>query len=215
MKPAAFLIFLIFFSNCSDIPDEASVLSAMFTKKEGSIILKESVNLNEDPEPEFFYIGQNGQEEAVAIFAREQNKWLSVFQKRYSLVNRGTLVYDTGLNQWLPGSEKCSSCIIKFHEFKKIPGDNFFSVFMEILTEQPPTGLFSFPLVLRKGRIIFNGLPLFIDDPLLKSTKRISFSFTEKDGMLTILPDNKELRKEYIFQQDRFIKRENRNIRLP
>jgi hypothetical protein len=97
-------------------------------------------------------------------------------------------VYNTEKSKWVasPAEMKPDSLyIIKSLLFTRLAGDSFDSIFLEVLSEEPPLELFSIPLVYKNYKLVFDGFSLFKETNLLKELNRIPISY---------IPDKKGIR---------------------
>ncbi len=154
-------------------------------KRNPKIIFQKEVNLDLTPENEHFYIIRNGNEEILAVF--DNSKKVLLFKKVFALLNIGPIVYDTEKKKWVasPSEMKPDSLyIIKSLLFTRLAGDSFDSIFLEVLSEEPPLELFSIPLVYKKYKLVFDGFSLFKESKLLKDLNRIPISYIpDKNGI--------------------------------
>ncbi|EMF98245.1 hypothetical protein LEP1GSC123_1780 [Leptospira borgpetersenii str. 200701203] len=64
---------------------------------------------------------------------------------------------------------------------EELPGDGFNSLFLEVLSEEPPLGLFSVPYAIRKGQKILDGLLSLKDHEFLIKSKRVDFDYNKTE----------------------------------
>lgn len=192
MKYFSTLIFiLLLLSSCSAFNKDNSqdlfpILFADGGKRNPKIIFQKEVNLDLTPENEYFYIVRNGNEEILAVF--DNTRKILLFKKVFSLLNIGPIVYNTEKSKWVasPAEMKPDSLyIIKSLLFTRLAGDSFDSIFLEVLSEEPPLELFSIPLVYKNYKLVFDGFSLFKETNLLKELNRIPISY---------IPDKKGIR---------------------
>lgn len=154
-------------------------------KRNPKVIFKKEVNIDLTPENEFVYIIRNGNEEILTVFDQKQKNLL--FKKVFTLLNIGPILYDSQKKKWTASSSEMQPdalYIIKSLLFTRISNDSFDSIFLEILSEEPPLDLFSVPLVFRNYNLVFDGFELFKDSKLLKELNRIPITYIpEKNGI--------------------------------
>ena len=154
-------------------------------KRNPKVIFKKEVNLDLTPENEFVYIIRNGNEEILAVLDQKQKNLL--FKKVFTLLNIGPILYDSQKKKWTASSSEMQPdalYIIKSLLFTRISNDTYDSIFLEILSEEPPFDLFSVPLVFRNYNLVFDGFGLFKDSKLLKELNRIPLTYIpEKNGV--------------------------------
>ncbi len=184
------LIVFIFLTSCNLFNKDNSqelfeILFADGGKRNPKILFQKEANLDLTPENEFFYIVRNGNEEILAVFDNTKKNLL--FKKVFALLNIGPIVYDTGKNKWVASSAEMkpdSLYIIKSLLFTRLANDSFDSIFLEVLSEEPPLELFSIPLVYKNYKLIFDGFSLFKETKLLKDLNRIPISYIpDKNGI--------------------------------
>lgn len=192
---ARFLIFVLIqtlFVVCSSkIPPDSKIIELLFSadeKKNPDVLLKKAGNLDEDPELESFSLVRNGTEEVLGIFKKQKGEWHLLGKFSFSLLNIGPLHYDVSKSSWLPGEpdsqKKEAGFIVKRILMDELPGDGFNSLFLEVLSEEPPLGLFSVPYVIRKDHKILDGLMALKDHEFLIKSKRIDFEYNKTEKIL-------------------------------
>lgn len=171
-------------ANGKNPQDLFTILFADGGKRNPKILFEREVNLDLTPENEMVYIVRNGNEEILAVF--DQNHKTLLFKKVFSLLNIGPIQYDTQKRKWIASSAEMKPdalYIIKSLLFVKIGADPYDSIFLEILSEEPPLELFSIPLVFKKYELVFDGFALFKESKLLKELNRIPLIYIpEKKG---------------------------------
>ncbi|MBP9162162.1 MAG: hypothetical protein KBF99_03225, partial [Leptospiraceae bacterium] len=75
--------------------------------------------------------------------------------------------------------------IIKSLLFTRLVGDSYDSIFLEVLSEEPPLELFSVPLIYKNYKLVLDGFTLFKETQLLKELNRVPVSY---------IPDKKGIR---------------------
>lgn len=184
------LLSIVVLVNCNSFSKDnpQKVFELVFTdgiKRNPKIVFQKEVNLDLTPEEEFVYIIRNGNEEILVVL--NETKKDILFKKVFTLLNIGPIVYDPNKNKWVasPAEMKQGSLyIIKSLLFTRLANDMYDSIFLEILSEEPPLDLFSVPLVFRNYNLVFDGFTLFKDTKLLKELNRIPVSYIpERNGM--------------------------------
>ncbi|MFA4795970.1 LIC13341 family surface-exposed protein [Leptospira kirschneri] len=207
---ARFLIFVLIqtlFVVCSSkTPSDSKIIELLFSaneKKNPDVLLKKAGNLDEDPELESFSLVRNGTEEVLGIFKKQKGEWHLLGKFSFSLLNIGPLHYDVSKSSWLPGEpdsqKKEAGFIVKRILMDELPGDGFNSLFLEVLSEEPPLGLFSVPYVIRKDHKILDGLMALKDHEFLIKSKRIDFEYNKTEKNITIFPSNRNYAQNFIF----------------
>ncbi|TGN20411.1 LIC13341 family surface-exposed protein [Leptospira idonii] len=208
--PVLILILLSFlFQQCkaSEAPDAAQVAQSLYgdnTEKTVRILGSKVINLDEDPELESIVLSQSGQSEAVSVYKKQGSGWKFLWKQEFHQLSLGSFFYDLKKRSWepgtIPGKEKKileGDCIRRI-VLAELPGDNFNSVFMEVLSEEPPLGLFSVPFAFRKGVKIWDGLQLKEHEELVRS-KRVDFEYSNKEKTVRIFPTNPNYSQEFVF----------------
>jgi len=203
----AFLILSSFILNCSKPrlgPSDNEILKSVLAeneKKSPKVISTKSVNLDEDKEFESIALVRNGTEEILCVFKKEGEIWKLNFKKNFSLLNSGPFEYDTAQKSWKASKNEKDSegFIVKRILVGELPGDSFNSIFLEILSEEPPMGLFSFPYVIRKSQKILDGLSSLKEHENLKKTKRADFSYDQNEKSIKIFPSDVSYAQEFVF----------------
>ncbi|EQA82433.1 putative lipoprotein [Leptospira alstonii serovar Pingchang str. 80-412] len=199
---------LVFLSvGCSSkIPSDSRIVELLFSsadKKNPDVLLKKVGNLDEDPELESFALVRNGTEEVLGVFKKQGGEWSLLGKFSFSLLNIGPLHYDVSKSSWLPGEsdseKKEAGFVVKRILMEELPGDGFNSLFLEVLSEEPPLGLFSVPYAIRKGQKIFDGLLSLKDHEFLIKSKRIDFDYNKTEKNITIFPSNRSYAQNFIF----------------
>lgn len=203
------LFSLVSFVSCSqkELPSDAEIRAAIYGKDGGQpvrVLGQKQINLDETPEMETLVLFQSGTSEVLAAFRKEGSSWTFLWKLEFFLQNLGAIFYDSKLKSWVPGSapgkEKVTfagDCLQRI-VVAELPGDNFNSVFIEVLSEEPPLGLFSVPMGYRKGKKIWDGFQLKEHEEL-KRSKRVDFEYNAKDKSFRIFPTNPNYSQEFVF----------------
>ena len=154
-------------------------------KRNPKIVFQKEVNLDLTQENEFFYIVRNGNEEILVVL--DNTKKTVLFKQVFALLNIGPIVYDPAKNKWIASSAEMkpdSLYIIKSLLFTRLVGDSYDSIFLEVLSEEPPLELFSVPLIYKNYKLVLDGFTLFKETKLLKELNRIPVSYIpDKKGI--------------------------------
>ncbi|TGL92159.1 hypothetical protein EHQ76_20370 [Leptospira barantonii] len=203
------LIVLLLSVGCSSkTPSDSQIVELLFSaadKKNPDVLLKKVGNLDEDPELESFALVRNGTEEVLGVFKKKGGEWSLLGKFSFSLLNIGPLHYDVGKSSWLPGEAesdkqtKEAGYVVKRILMEELPGDGFNTLFLEVLSEEPPLGLFSVPYAIRKGQKILDGLLSLKDHEFLIKSKRIDFDYNKTEKNITIFPSNRSYAQNFIF----------------
>ncbi|EMY71410.1 LIC13341 family surface-exposed protein [Leptospira vanthielii] len=204
---ATFFLFLALFCSQKELPSDAEIREAVYGKDAGQVVRvlgQKQINLDETPEMETLVLFQSGTSEVLAAFRKEGSSWTFLWKLEYFLQNLGPMFYDAKLKSWVsgsaPGKEKVTfagDCLRRI-VVAELPGDNFNSVFIEVLAEEPPLGLFSVPMGYRKGKKIWDGFQLKEHEEL-KRSKRVDFEYSAKDKSFRIFPTNPNFSQEFVF----------------
>ncbi|AXR67735.1 LIC13341 family surface-exposed protein [Leptospira mayottensis] len=200
------ILLIIFLSvGCSSkTPSDSRIVELLFSsadQKNPNVLLKKVGNLDEDQELESFSLVRNGTEEVLGIFKKKEGEWFLLRKFSFSLLNIGPLHYDSSKSSWLPSDsgKKEAGFVVKRILMEELPGDGFNSLFLEVLSEEPPLGLFSVPYVIRKGQKILDGLLSLKDHEFLIKSKRIDFDYNKTEKNITIFPSNRSYAQNFIF----------------
>ncbi|MGJ4752902.1 LIC13341 family surface-exposed protein [Leptospira kmetyi] len=201
------LIVLLLSVGCSSkTPSDSQIVELLFSaadKKNPDVLLKKVGNLDEDPELESFALVRNGTEEVLGVFKKKGGEWSLLGKFSFSLLNIGPLHYDASKSAWLPGESdkqtKEAGYVVKRILMEELPGDGFNTLFLEVLSEEPPLGLFSVPYAIRKGQKILDGLLSLKDHEFLIKSKRIDFDYNKTEKNITIFPSNRSYAQNFIF----------------
>ncbi|TGK08514.1 hypothetical protein EHO58_07935 [Leptospira selangorensis] len=189
----------------SKTPSDSKIISLTIPESEEKspdVVLKKLGNLDEDPDLEVFSLVRNGTEEILAVFKKQNGEWTLKSKIGFNLLNIGPFAYDPKASTWKPGEDenaKESGFVVKRILMEELPGDSFNSLFLEVLSEEPPLGLFSVPYVIRKGEKILDGLASLKDHQFLAKSKRIDFSYNKEEKNLTIFPNNRTYAQNFNF----------------
>ncbi|MCG6151124.1 LIC13341 family surface-exposed protein [Leptospira bandrabouensis] len=206
---ATFLFAFVFCVSCSqkEHPSDSEIRQAVYGNDNGQpvrVLGQKQINLDETPEMETLVLFQSGTSEVLAAFRKNGSSWEYLWKLEFFLQNLGPMYYDAKLNSWVPGSAQgkekvtfAGDCLRRI-VVAELPGDNFNSVFVEVLAEEPPLGLFSVPMGYRKGKKIWNGFQLKEHEEL-KRSKRVDFEYNQKDKSFRIFPTNPNYSQEFVF----------------
>ncbi len=198
-----YILSIVFILSCNFFSkdNEKELFAMLFAdggKRVPKIVFQKEVNLDLTPDTEFFYIIRNGNEEIVAVLDNKKKNLL--FKNVFSLLNIGPIVYDPAKNKWIASSAEMkpeSLYIIKSLLFTRLEGDSFDSIFLEVLSEEPPLELFSVPLVYKNYKLVFDGFSLFKETKLLKELNRIPISYIPDKKGIRVLSDKPVFDKFY------------------
>ncbi|MBM9576634.1 hypothetical protein JWG45_05640 [Leptospira sp. 201903070] len=201
------MLIFIAVSCSSKTPSDSRIVELSLSpsdQKNPDVVLKKVGNLDEDPDLESFALVRNGTEEVLGVFKKKNGEWTLINKFSFSLLNIGPLHYDASKNSWLPGDgenpqTKEAGFVVKRIIMEELPGDGFNSLFLEVLSEEPPLGLFSVPYGIRKGQKILDGLLSLKDHEFLMKTKRIDFDYNKAEKNITIFPSNRSYAQNFIF----------------
>lgn len=171
------------------------------------VIYSRKINLDKEPDLEVLFLIRNGQEEHVGIFKGISGEWRIVWKKSFSLLNIGPIRHAQMENKWIPHAhpDKNEGYVVKNILAAELPGDKFNSLFMEVLSEEPPLGLFSVPMGFRLGQKILDGFALLKDHPKLVLSKRGDFDYKPEDKTIRIFPRDVSQSLEMVFNGSEMI----------
>lgn len=200
-----FFLVLFMLSSCKKNTLDEKILGELFPGRNFAgvypkIIFEESKSISSDGNiSQIFLLRDKNEEYLVTI----QNQTL-VFYNRFVMQNYGPYRYETEIKNFLPESriDPSKSYIIKNIEFIQLENDTFYSIFIDILSEEPPMGLFQVPLVYREGIKIFDGLNLLTEEKFLKDWKYSRFSLINSNTLLIYSPHG--LEKKYVWKNGSF-----------
>ncbi|MDF3821159.1 hypothetical protein P3G55_14725 [Leptospira sp. 96542] len=204
-----FIIPIFYFGSCTskDVPDNEELKKYILT--EGSeqtirVLGSKQINLDETPDFEVLVLTQSGTSESVSAFKHAGGNWQFLWKHDFFFQNLGPMYYSAKDRRYEPGTisgqEKLSfsgDCIRRI-ALAELPGDNFNSVFIEILAEEPPLGVFSVPMGYRKGKKIWDGFQL-LEHEELKRSKRVDFEYNAKEKSFRIFPTNPNYSQEFVY----------------
>ncbi|MCB1143021.1 MAG: hypothetical protein KDK54_12315 [Leptospiraceae bacterium] len=192
MKILLFLA-IIFLGQCNPYPIPKPVLEEIFPGEgfqNGAyprILLEKKIQLNESPDLETLFLVQRQKEEILICLEKDKLSWYLPF----SLQEYGLFKYDMTLRKWkFQNSDGKSPVILNNLSFFKLPGDNFYSIFSDVFSEEPPLNQFLVPIVIRVGRIAFNGMERISEEKFLIDWKKSNFQYDEKKGELQVVAPN-------------------------
>ncbi len=142
---------------------------------------RKSVNGQEEK----IYIFQGRNEEHLVIAGNENGSQSPFFVKTFLHSFYGPYSYSTDKMKWIPDSGKDCPCILIKTELKRIGNDSFESVFLKVLSEEPPSGMFAVPFIIREDKIILNGLDMISEDSKIREEGDYVLEL-ENDGNILI-----------------------------
>lgn len=195
------------FCRQGDAPSASEVAKALYgpeTEISVRILGSKVANLDEEPDLESIVLSQSGQSEAVSVYKKIDGNWAFQWKQEFHLLSLGETYYDLKSLKWQPGKltgkEKKTfegDCIRRI-VIEELAGDSFNSIFIEVLSEEPPLGLFSIPFGYRKGQKVLDGLQLKEHEELVR-TKRLDFEYSSKDKSIRIFPSSPNYSQEFVF----------------
>lgn len=204
----SFLLVLVSLSCSSkEAPDSSEVQEFLYgkgAKDPVRILGSKQINLDESPDLEVLVLSQTGKSEVISTYKKSGSSWKFLWKQEFYLETLGPTYYDPGSNGWKPGkvsgTEKSvfAGDLVRRIVLAELPGDSFNSIFVEVLVEEPPIGLFSIPLGYRLGKKIWNGFQLKDHEELLR-TKRADFEYAPKDKSFRIFPKSPNYSQEFVF----------------
>lgn len=201
------LLFVVFFCREKDTDEQISklILEESYNQRL-EILYKKEINFFDSPFPQKIYIFRNINQEILA-FIYIENETPKLYKKIiFTSPFYGKYVYDSSNKRWLAKnySNPKELCIIQKIEFFQLGDDPFYSVFLEILTEEPPLPLASVPLVYREGKMIFNGMEELFSKSFLQKNRYSTFEYSPQEQKLQILTSEKKVVLTYIYEEKKF-----------
>ncbi len=198
---------LIISTNCSskDGPSDSYAINAVLgdtVRHSPEVVFSRKINLDELPDFEYLVLVRNGNDEILSTFKYQNTgEWVCIWKKSFSLMNAGPFEYNSKDKKWISSNSNFSNdgFIIKNVLAVELAGDHYNSIFFELMSEEPPMGLFSVPMGYRKGIKILDGLQLFKDHPKVKSVKRVDFSYKKEDKSIIVFPKDRNSILEFAF----------------
>ncbi len=210
----SFLLFglfsLLITMGCGDshLPPDTLLKSSILgndSEAKLRILGNKQINLDEDPDLETLVLSQSKQSETLAAFSKRKGEWTFLWKITFNMQTLGDYYYDGKSLNWVagtaPGSEKSAmegDCIKRI-VLAELPGDQFNSVFVEILSEEPPLGLFSIPMGYRKGKKILDGLALLKDHENTIKKKKVPFEYVPKEKSIRVFPNEVSYSIEFVY----------------
>lgn len=209
-KGGLLLVFVSLLSACQPkgLPPESFQKESVLgkdSKEPFRILGHKSIQLDETPSLESLVLSQSKQSETLAAYGQSNGEWVLLWKETFHLTTLGGYNYNSNRGEWSPSEDRPTTkdsfrgdCIQRI-VLAELPGDSYNSVFLEILSEEPPLGLFSIPLVYRKGIRILDGLALFKEHEALVSKKRADFAYNKEDKSIRIFPSQSRYTLEFVF----------------
>jgi hypothetical protein len=118
----------------------------------------------------------------------------------------GPYSYSEAQKKWQPEKqiEPFQTHIIRKIQFYRIPPDTFYSIFLEILSEEPPLPLFSVPIVFREGVKIWDGIEELKEKKFLVQNLKSDFIFDESNGRFKITSTRGEVELSFQANSGKF-----------
>ncbi|MDX1961304.1 MAG: hypothetical protein SFU98_22235 [Leptospiraceae bacterium] len=195
------LLILLFQLDCNSNED---ILEQVYpSKKDFPRILKcEKRILTSSKEENLICIFRSRNEETLGIFTKERKL---IFPLRFLMSYYGEYKFLEKEKSWTPikSSDEDKPFIIRTIDYYKLGNDEFDSIILEILSEEPPNGIFNTLLIYRNGIRIFDGLDLAYTLGE-KFPRKILWKLDRDNSKLEIFSfDEKPLTKLY-FQNEKF-----------
>ncbi|HNH10150.1 MAG TPA: hypothetical protein PK683_16755, partial [Leptospiraceae bacterium] len=134
---------------------------------------------------ETVHIFQGKNEEHLVVSRTAEDGPHPVFVKTFLHSFYGPYSYSQEKGKWIPDSGKECPCILIQTELKKIGEDSYESLFLKVLSEEPPFGLSAVPFVIRENKVILNGLDMIPEDSKIREEGDYLLEL-EKDGNILI-----------------------------
>jgi hypothetical protein len=201
------LLFVLF--NCHGEDRRTKLVSILFEKETTArpeLLFSREIDLNSKEGKEEVLIVRNIQEEILAVFSFENSEPKIEYNFRFTSPSYGPFQYSWKEKVWQPApySLEKEAYLIQNMEFFKLTGDNFYSIFLEILSQEPPLPIFSVPMIYREGKLIFDGLEILKNEKFLSKNLKTSFQYNEKDAKLNIISPTGEIEKVFYYKDRKF-----------
>jgi hypothetical protein len=205
IKLVGILFLVILHSSCIDSDQNTKVVKLLYPERDFNgiypkLVYYKEIILNESQENSSIYIFRDKNEEMLSII---YNGTIIVRQS-YILFNYGAYIYDVRKSEFVPTYllDTKKPLIINDIAYHKIDGDDYYSLFFTILSEEPPIGLFKVPMIYRNGIKIFDGLNLLKEEDFLRKWKTTSFELKNKNQLFIYSPGNDK--KKFLWQDNTF-----------
>ena len=201
---SSLLIFLLF-TECQKVPIDESILIEVFPGRNFAGIYPKKVYedskiISSDGKVSDIYILRDKNEEYLLAVQNQK----PVFTVRFVMQNYGAYQYQKDTKSFQPDliKENNKPFIVQKIDYYPLGGDKFNSLFLEILSEEPPMGLFQVPIVYRDGLKIFDGLNLLTEEKFLNDWKYSHFSLMDSNTLLIHSP--RGIERKYIWKNGSF-----------
>lgn len=213
LKIIFFVLLYTLFTNCTDPQKkEMDEITKLVYGEESKIpyntklLFAEEIQLDESPEIEKVFLLQAPPNETLVITRSLNDKKLLLKQISFTMPHFGHFQYSEAEKRWKPtqGDDWTKTMLVKSIEFYKLPGDNFSSIFLKILSEEPPLPLFLVPIIIRKTEIIWNGIEELKEKNFFKQEPKVDFHFDEKEEKLNIISPSGKIELSYRYREGKF-----------
>jgi hypothetical protein len=205
------ITFVILFSNCNDYPLSQNLLNSLYPERDfkgvlPKVVYQNSIILNKELKPNNIYVLRDKNEELICILENEE----VYMADKYIMLNYGPMKYNYNIRNFEsePIKETNKPFIIQDISFHKFKGDEFYSVFVSVFSEEPPLGFFLVPMIYRNGVKIFDGLNNLGEEEFLKKWKIVSYSFDSGNVFTLKFPGGEKIK--YLWKEDRFFRLPNK-----
>jgi hypothetical protein len=202
---------VILFSNCNDYPLSQNLLNSLYPERDfkgilPKVVYQNSIILNKELKPNNIYVLRDKNEELICILENEK----VYMADKYIMLNYGPMKYNYNIRNFEsePIKETNKPFIIQDISFHKFKGDEFYSVFVSVFSEEPPLGFFLVPMIYRNGVKIFDGLNNLGEEEFLKKWKIVSYSFDSGNIFTIKFPGGEKIK--YLWKEDRFFRLPNK-----
>ena len=198
-------IIILLFLRCDGYPINRENLNLLYPEKNNSkyiprIIYHYKTNVDDSNEESDIYILRDKNEELLTIIKGNT----ITYKERFIMQNYGPFEYVREKKEFIPSKLENPNIpfIITSVKYFKMGEDNFQSIFIDIISEEPPLGIFKVPMVIRKGVKIFDGLNTLEGEDFLKEWK-ISYTSFLNGNLLSIKSPIDEHR-DYLWKDGSF-----------
>jgi hypothetical protein len=201
------LFIIVFLVSCIQRPEE-KIKQMLYPEPTSypKVLLSLSQNVSENKTNEVVWLVRSKNEETLAVTSVVSDDLHLDFKKIFVMHRYGSYDFNPTINEWeaTESHDNRKSFIIQNLNFYQLPGDEFESIFLDILSEEPPLGLFNTLLVYRKGIKIFDGLDIAAELGE-KYSKKINWKYEYPSGKLEFFSFDGKPLSAFIYSSDRFV----------
>jgi len=206
-----YIFIITIFINCNDYPISQNLLKSLYPERDfkgilPKVVYQNSIILNKELKQNNIYVLRDKNEEMICILEDEK----VYMADKYIMLNYGPMRYNINNRNFEVDSIKETNkpFIIQSISFYKIEGDQFYSLFISVFSEEPPLGFFLVPMIYRNGVKIFDGLNNLGEEEFLKKWKMVSYSLDSGNIFTLNFPGGEKI--IYLWKEDRFFRLPNK-----